>query len=151
MSSSPDDLRTPCSSTAVDGAARGVLLGLCWGVVFEVSPLVMVVHGDATSPPPPAPPSLAVSPVRRLFTVAQSMGRSALGFALFLSVYNGTSCTFERLRGGRKDPLNAFGGGAAAGALAGLSTRNPRSIGATALGTGLLTGAVAAIQEYGEK
>jgi hypothetical protein len=30
-----NDLKTPCDSMAADGAARGIILGLVWGAVFE--------------------------------------------------------------------------------------------------------------------
>ena len=37
-----NELSTPCMSTAVDGAARGVLIGIAWGAVFDIPPLGFV-------------------------------------------------------------------------------------------------------------
>lgn len=57
-----DELKTPCGAMAADGVARGVLLGLCWGLVFDVAPHTMLVHGDATSPPAKPPTSVKRGP-----------------------------------------------------------------------------------------
>jgi len=70
------------------------------------------------------------------------MGRSAMGFAVFLGVYNGVSCSVERLRGGAKDFFNPLCGGCAAGAMAGLGSRNSRTVLYSALGTGAITSLV---------
>lgn len=156
-------------STAVDGAARGVLLGIAWGAVFDVAPLgfgagagfplgaepagarTTAAAGPRprlASVPDAAKPSAGGAPLppaalrRGAFAVATSMGRSSLGFAGFLGVYNGVTCSAEALRGGQKDMFNSFAGGLAAGACAGLSSRNPRTILVSALGTGCITAGV---------
>ena len=139
-------------SAAVDGAARGVLLGVAWGAVFDVAPLGFGTNPasqlDASLPDTAKPSSCgggAPRPVavqRSVFAVAKSMGRSSLGFAGFLGVYNGVTCSFETMRGGQKDMLNSFAGGFAAGACAGLSSRNPRTIMISAMGTGCFTAGV---------
>jgi len=43
------ELTTPCMSTAVDGAARGILLGIAWGAVFDIPPLGFIAE-TPTSP-----------------------------------------------------------------------------------------------------
>jgi len=138
-------------SAAVDGAARGVLLGVAWGAVFDVAPLGFGTNpasqldaslsdiGKSSSSGAPRPP---VAVQRSAFAVVKSMGRSSLGFAGFLGVYNGVTCSFEAMRGGQKDMINSFAGGFAAGACAGLSSRNSRTIMISAMGTGCITAGV---------
>mmetsp|Transcript_42902 Transcript_42902/g.97040 ORF Transcript_42902/g.97040 Transcript_42902/m.97040 type:complete len:134 (-) Transcript_42902:189-590(-) len=127
------ELKTPCSSSAVDGALRGAFIGLCWGLVIDTNSATVEsgVIQKATA--------------RSSIGVASSVGRAALGFSAFLGIYNLVSCNFETIRG-RKDPFNNFMGGAAAGALFGLSSKNPRTIAATAIGTGVMTSAVTMLQ-----
>ena len=66
---------------------------------------------------------------------------NGLGFALFLGTFSGISCMVERIRK-RKDPLNPFLGGMAAGALVGLRAANMRQAALTSVGTGVLTGTI---------
>ena len=148
-------------STVVEGAARGVLLGIAWGAVFDVAPLgfgagaghVLGAEPAGASPRvasllDAAKPSAGGAPLppaamrRDAFAVAKSMGRSSLGFAGFIGVYNGVTCGAESLRGGQKDMFNSFAGGLAAGACAGLSSLNPRTILASAIGTGCITAGI---------
>jgi hypothetical protein len=52
------ELKTPCASTAVDGAARGIILGLVWGAVFpQASMEAMILSHEPTPPPLPPPKS----------------------------------------------------------------------------------------------
>lgn len=72
------------------------------------------------------------------------MARSAGAFGLFLGVYNGITCLSENFRG-KKDLNNHLVGGMVAGGLSALGSRSPRTILTTALGTGMITGFVAAV------
>lgn len=140
----PEELTTPCMSTFVDGAARGLLLGIAWGAVFDMPPLGFIV--EQQSPQQQAAARLPKNPpltVRRgPLAVCSSMARSSLGFAAFLGVYNISSCSIEKLRGGAKDFINPLFGGVTAGAVMGLPSRNPRSIMWSAAGTGVITAGV---------
>jgi hypothetical protein len=152
-------------STAVDGAARGVLLGIAWGAVFDAAPLGYSVGAEptggrsSTATPTAGPRPKLVVPQAQLkptsagmplpsaarrgaVAVASSMVRSSIGFAGFLGVYNGVTCSMETLRGGRKDLVNSLVGGFAAGACAGLSSGNPRTVLVSAMGTGCITAGV---------
>lgn len=50
------------------------------------------------------------------------------------------------MRGGKKDALNAFAAGFVAGAIPALSTRNPRVILMSALGSAGLMGAIESVE-----
>mmetsp|Transcript_12940 Transcript_12940/g.15461 ORF Transcript_12940/g.15461 Transcript_12940/m.15461 type:complete len:152 (+) Transcript_12940:75-530(+) len=133
---------TPCSSMAVDGIARGILLGLAWGAVFHSSTDSLMMF-DATTAPPPLPPTKSFS--EKIIRVSRSMAYSSGGFALFLGTFSGVSCSCEMLRG-KKDSLNAFIGGASAGTVLSLKSKAPQIIIKSAIGTGILTGIISQIQ-----
>ena len=123
--------KPPCSSKAADGAIRGALIGLVWGGVFASPPL-----------PAEAGASVGASALKRAGRVGGSMLRHGGGFAAFLAVYNGVTCTAEAARGGKDDALNAALGGFSAGALAAMRVRNPLHALAVAGGTGCFTAAI---------
>ena len=77
--------KPPCSSKAADGAIRGALIGLVWGGVFASPPL-----------PAEAGASVGASALKRAGRVGGSMLRHGGGFAAFLAVYNGVTCTAEK-------------------------------------------------------
>ena len=97
------------------------------------------------SPLPALLPPATQSPIPALLPprpVGRSMARSAVGFAAFLGVYNGVSCSLEKWRG-RKDFGNSVAGGLCAGVLAGLPSRSARGVLYSAAITGVITGGVA--------
>ncbi len=64
---------------------------------------------------------------------------NALSFGGYLGAFNGVKCSMVVARGGKKDLLNTATGGAVAGSLSTLRTRNPAVIaGSAALGAGLM-------------
>lgn len=69
---------------------------------------------------------------------------SAMSFGGWIGVYQGSKCSMMVARGGKKDAFNAFAAGFAAGAVPALSTRNPRVILFSALGSAGLMGSVEA-------
>lgn len=134
---------------AIDGAARGVIMGVAWGMCFDAGPQIMLQSERAASPEVigRGPLTTAASKIlgqhgAEAFSFrANIIARSALSFGGFLFVYNGISCQFEHMRNS-KDAFNNFAGGAAAGALFSIPSKSPRLIATTAGMTGLMTGAV---------
>ena len=120
-------MKPACGSKAADGAARGAIIGLAWGLVFDsfTTPL----HRNGAR-------------FRAIGAVATSFGasvcRSSIGFSVFLGIYNGVNCAAENLRR-KRDFLNPMVGGFAAGSCAGASSGSRRIMIASALGTGLIT------------
>ena len=99
-----------CGSKAVDGAARGVIIGFAWGAVFDTfavtgspraasSAFLPSPYGTGTQTRAFPLAATAARCGRAIALAASSMGRSALGFSLFLGVYNGVNCNCEALRG----------------------------------------------------
>ena len=110
-----------CGSKGADGAARGVIIGIAWGAIFDSfasarrTDSVAGARRWATLQQPflakrrPAflrnvAASLASS-ATAASTVGASMARSAIGFGLFLGIYNVINCSCEVFRG-RHDFVN---------------------------------------------
>ena len=128
--------RPACSAKAADGAIRGTLIGVIWGGFFAP------VAAASGAPLPGA--------AARVLSAGGSAVRHGLGFASFLAVFNGITCCAEQLRGGDRDALNHFVGGAAAGAMISVRVRNPLHIAAVSLGTGCVTAGISILRGPGD-
>ncbi|ETW08432.1 hypothetical protein H310_01014 [Aphanomyces invadans] len=111
-----------CDARLAQLVYRGVITGALWTVSIDVyEHLGLVRSGKA--------------PFNSCFLLS-SVGKNCAAFTMFLGTFGGVSCASEMLRG-RKDPLNTFLGGFAAGLLL---TQNPQTRMALPLRTSLLTG-----------
>lgn len=125
---------TDCGSTTALLVFRGLGAGLAWTVSVDGYALLnapdalwterAAAAGRASSSSSAA--GVAVREMSRVFTWLAA--RNMLGFASFLGIFGGVSCSLERLRG-RSDLLNQFAGGFCAGlALLPGELRSPRAI-----------------------
>jgi hypothetical protein len=73
--------------------------------------------------------------------VVQSAKTSAMSFSLWLGTFSGAKCTCAVMRG-KKDVVNSFVGGAMAGVVASLRSRNPRAILVTSAVSGILASVI---------
>ena len=117
--------RHPAKRNCIDLAAEGLLQGFFTGAAFG---LFMALHQRRLHPEPNA-----------LRQVGRSLAHSVLLFSSLLAVYHGCTCVAARVRG-RDDVLNACIGGAAAGLLVSLPSRNARVIAQNAAGMGCVGG-----------
>jgi len=133
--STSDDSRyqPSCVSRTVDGLMRGGLVGLAWGFFFHpVHDLTINgwYNGDPWR-------FTSVDMVPRM----KSMGKSSIMFGSFLAVFSGASCAAESLTQ-KRNWVNVFVGGSAAGVMLSMKTRDPRTIAISAVSTGLLTSVI---------
>mmetsp|Transcript_36817 Transcript_36817/g.62573 ORF Transcript_36817/g.62573 Transcript_36817/m.62573 type:complete len:250 (-) Transcript_36817:151-900(-) len=85
-------------------------------------------------------------PTRLLGFMGGRMMTNAFQFGAFLGVFSGVKCSCEVARGGTQDAFNAGVGGAVAGSLSSLRTRNPMIIAPAALFGGVLMMVLETIQ-----
>ncbi|CAI5725907.1 unnamed protein product [Peronospora destructor] len=115
-----------CMSTTALLIFRGLGAGLAWTISVDGYALASMTDDQwkqriATRPGP----SIAREAARSLARLSM---RNMLGFASFLGIFGGVSCTMEKARG-KKDLLNPFVGGFTAGmAILPGELRNPRTL-----------------------
>lgn len=99
----PARSRVSCDALAVDGLARGAVLGAIWGACFHRVP------SSLASSPPSSP--------HRQPSLLRSVARNSLTFAVFLGAYGGVSCLVDKQTRARATIVSSFFGGFTAGAL----------------------------------
>ncbi|KAL2556682.1 Outer envelope pore protein 16-4 [Forsythia ovata] len=101
----------PCSSIAVDSVIRMGTAGVIWGSC--VGPF------DANK--------LGLTGITRASFVAKLVGQYGLQWGVFAAIFSFTHCGIQRYRG-KKDWVNTFTAGVAAGAAFGAGTRNWKQV-----------------------
>lgn len=119
-----------CVSSTVLLVLRGVGAGVAWTVGVDAYALL----GAPDSQWAERLAGRNTTKARELSATLLRLGaRNVLGFAAFLGIFGGVSCSLERIRG-RNDLLNPFAGGFAAGlAILPGDLRSPRLMLTTAL------------------
>ncbi|RLN14353.1 hypothetical protein BBJ28_00007400 [Nothophytophthora sp. Chile5] len=120
-----------CVSATALLILRGVGAGLAWTIGVDGYMLASVTDAEWRERLVARPGSTIRREVAR--TMVRLSARNMLGFASFLGIFGGVSCSLEKLRG-KTDLLNPFMGGFIAGmAVLPAELRKPRALVSAAL------------------
>ncbi|KAG7379628.1 hypothetical protein PHYPSEUDO_008311, partial [Phytophthora pseudosyringae] len=117
---------TDCVSTTALLVFRGLGAGLAWTIGVDGYALASMTDAEWAQRVAARPGSSVAREAAR--SLAFLSMRNMLGFAAFLGIFGGVSCSLEKVRG-RSDLLNPFAGGFTAGlAILPGELRNPRAL-----------------------
>jgi hypothetical protein len=108
----PKTSTTDCVSTTALVVYRGLGAGLAWTIGVDGYALASMTSAEWAQDLAARPGSSVAREVAR--TLVRLSARNMLGFASFLGVFGGVSCSLEKIRG-HNDLLNPFAGGFTAG------------------------------------
>lgn len=127
-----------CASRTVDGAARGVIIGVAWTAAFGEDVAIVVASEAPAAAFHPAPAATVAARCRQFASLS---ARNSAAFAGFLGAFSVATCALEKARR-RDDAWNKLAGGAAAGAVAAARTGSARQVAVSAAYTGAISGLI---------
>ncbi|KAG6614908.1 RxLR effector candidate protein [Phytophthora cinnamomi] len=134
LSAPPEGSKTSssdCVSTTALLVYRGLGAGLAWTIGVDGYFLASLTDAEWKQRVAARPGSSVAREAARW--LGRLSVRNTLGFAGFLGIFGGVSCSLEKVRG-KNDPLNPFVGGFTAGmAILTKEVRQPRALLAAAL------------------